>query len=597
MRVKFWGTRGSFAKPGPDTLRYGGNTSCVSVETASGTRVVLDCGTGAHALGQELVANQDSPMHGHLLISHTHWDHIQGLPFFAPLFVPGNEWDVYGPHGLGGSLKETLAGQMQYKYFPITLDALGATVRYHNLGEGTFQIGDIRVLTRYLNHPALTLGYRLEADGVVVVYACDHEPHAPGAAEGTEPITGQDQAHASFLAGADLVIHDAQYTADEYPSKRGWGHSTHGYAVEVCRSVGVERLALSHHDPLREDDALDGLVDSLRAGVGDDLPIEIFAAAEGQVVELMGTKDASASHGEPARSALDGDSNVTRGPILVGMAPSPFGARVTEAAAAEGIDVDTVNPDSITSRYVAGHPALVILDDSAEGRAACRWIRSLDDDDSADVPIILVGPEGGDDPAVTDWLVHPFSVEYARARLRAWLERTPFRWVRAARPDNEAERLNALHGLGVLDTPAEERFDRITRLAAALLGTPVSLVSLVDDDRQWFKSVVGVDLRESPRESSFCAHAMLDKGPFVIPDVLEDDRFADNPFVTGPPHIRFYAGCPLILPDGHGIGTLCVLDDKARQLSDDELRLLRDLADMVQEEFGRLGSATATTPD
>ncbi|MDH3423633.1 MAG: MBL fold metallo-hydrolase [Gemmatimonadota bacterium] len=595
MRVKFWGTRGSLAKPGPDTVRYGGNTSCVSVESASGTQVVLDCGTGAHAFGQELVAN-GAPMRGHLLISHTHWDHIQGLPFFAPLFVPGGEWDVYGPHGLGGSLKETLAGQMQYTYFPITLDALGATVRYHNLGEGAFQIGDIRVRTRYLNHPALTLGYRLEADGVAIVYACDHEPHTPGAAQGTEPIGGQDQAHAAFLAGADLVIHDAQYTSDEYPSKRGWGHSTHEYAVEVCRSAGVERLAFTHHDPLRGDDALDALVDSFRAEVGAGPPVEIFAAAEGQVLELTCDKDASPSPDEPVRSALDGDSSAMRGPILVGMAASPWAKLIAEAAAAEGIHVDAVDPESISLRYVAGHPALVILDDSAQGRAACRWIRSLDDDDSADVPIILVGAERGDDPAVTDWLVHPFSVEYARARIRAWLERTPLRWARPPLPENEAQRLDALHGLDILDTSAEDRFDRITRLAAALLGTPVSLVSLIDDDRQWFKSVVGVGLREGPRESSFCAHAILDQGPFVIPNALEDDRFADNPFVTGPPHIRFYAGCPLVLPDGHGIGTLCVLDDKARQLSDDQLRLLRDLADMVQEEFGRLERATATAP-
>jgi phosphoribosyl 1,2-cyclic phosphodiesterase len=170
MRVRFWGTRGSIPKPGPSTVRYGGNTSCVEVRSASGTLVVLDCGTGALALGADLMQRGEGPLRGHLLISHTHWDHIQGLPFFAPLFVPGNEWDIYAPHGFLQSVRETLAGQMQHTYFPVDLAQLGATIRYHNLTEGVFTVGDITVSSRYLNHPALTLGYRLEADGVTVAY-------------------------------------------------------------------------------------------------------------------------------------------------------------------------------------------------------------------------------------------------------------------------------------------------------------------------------------------------------------------------------------------------------------------------------------------
>src|SRR3712207_506368 len=125
MRIRFWGTRGSLAKPGPSTLRYGGNTSCVEVRTADGTLIVLDCGTGAHGLGQALVASGKRPLRGHLLITHTHWDHIQGFPFFAPLFIPGNEWDLYAPGGLGQHLEATLAGQMEYTYFPVRLGDLG----------------------------------------------------------------------------------------------------------------------------------------------------------------------------------------------------------------------------------------------------------------------------------------------------------------------------------------------------------------------------------------------------------------------------------------------------------------------------------------
>src|SRR5262245_63630612 len=191
MHVRFFGTRGSIATPGPQTLRYGGNTSCVEVTTKSGTLIVLDMGTGAAVLGRELVARGE-PLRGHILISHTHWDHIQGIPFFAPLFVPGSEWDIYAPRDLGQSLREALAGQMQYAYFPVTLDQCGAKIRYHDLVEGTFDIDDIKVSTHYLNHPALTLGYRLEADGVAVVYACDHEPHSRMLATGQGEITGQD---------------------------------------------------------------------------------------------------------------------------------------------------------------------------------------------------------------------------------------------------------------------------------------------------------------------------------------------------------------------------------------------------------------------
>ena len=217
--LRFWGTRGSLPIPGPDTLRFGGNTSCVEVRTDSGTHVIIDCGSGLHGLGQALVGARKSALKGHILISHTHWDHIQGIPFFAPFFIPENEWDIYAPKGLGQSVQDTLAGQMQYAYFPVRLDQMGAKIRYHELIEGDFQIGDVSIRTRYLNHTALTLGFRLEADGAALVYASDHEPFQRHLASGNVEILGQDRKHCEFLAGADLVIHDAQFTLHEYADK------------------------------------------------------------------------------------------------------------------------------------------------------------------------------------------------------------------------------------------------------------------------------------------------------------------------------------------------------------------------------------------
>ncbi len=287
MRLQFWGTRGSLAKPGLSTVRYGGNTSCVEFRTSRGTLIIVDCGTGANGLGQSLLAANPKGVRGHILISHTHWDHIQGLPFFAPLFIPGNEWDVYGPVGLNQSMREALSGQMQYTYFPVTMEQFGATLRYHDLVEGDFRIGDVSITTRFLNHPALTLGYRFEVDGAIVVYCCDHEPYSRALAGGVSPITGHDDRHAEFLRGADLVIHDAQYNALEYPAKIGWGHSPVEYVVAIARHAGVPKLALTHHDPARDDNSLDQVVENLRTMLrAGGSTLEVFAAAEGQSIEV-----------------------------------------------------------------------------------------------------------------------------------------------------------------------------------------------------------------------------------------------------------------------------------------------------------------------
>ncbi|MEO8311513.1 MAG: GAF domain-containing protein, partial [Caldimonas sp.] len=186
---------------------------------------------------------------------------------------------------------------------------------------------------------------------------------------------------------------------------------------------------------------------------------------------------------------------------------------------------------------------------------------------------------------VTDWLLWPFKETYARTRMQRWVLREACRWAPAPLPQDEARRLAALHALRILDTAPEERFDRYTRIAAGLFDVPIVLVSLIDGDRQWFKSRHGFDVVETPRETAFCAHTILDSAVLQVPDALQDARFADNPVVAGPPRVRFYAGAPLSAPDGSRVGSLCLIDGRPRQLDERQLTLLRDLADLVQAEL------------
>jgi len=434
MRIRFWGTRGSLAKPGPSTLRYGGNTPCVEVTGPEDTTLVLDCGTGAHELGQHLMA-AGSPVRAHLLITHTHWDHIQGIPFFAPLFVPGNEWDVYAPQGLNQRLEQTLAGQMEYAYFPVSLAQLGATIRYHEVGEETFDIGAIRVVTRYLNHPGLAIAYRLEVGGNAVVYSTDHEPHSshqpdPSSAS-AEPVHHEDRRHIEYLAGADLVIHDAQYTLAEYPAKRTWGHCPAELAVDWAAAGGVKRLALFHHDPLRHDEALDRLLAVCRRRAKDrGSPLEVFAAAEGQVVELLGSAAASpamAPLGKRVRRPsaatiliVDDDPDIVH---LLKLTLGPEGFRLLSAG----------DGRSALAMARAEMPDLVLLDwqmPHPDGLDVCRALRADGDQRLRDLTIVLLTAQAEEEDmaagfaaGVTDYMTKPFKPSHVVARVHAWLLR------------------------------------------------------------------------------------------------------------------------------------------------------------------------------
>jgi phosphoribosyl 1,2-cyclic phosphodiesterase/CheY-like chemotaxis protein len=592
--VRFWGTRGSIATPGEATLRYGGNTSCVEVTSDAGDIIIIDAGTGANALGKALM-DQGRAQRGHILISHTHWDHIQGLPFFAPLFAAGNEWHIYGPRALGQSLRDILAGQMDYSYFPVALNAFAANVQFHEVVEGGFSVGEVRVSTQYLNHPALTVGYRLEADGASLVYASDHEPHSPHAGEGhADEAESGDIAHVDFLRDADLVIHDAQYTANEYPGKLGWGHSTIEYAVDVAVAANARQLALYHHDPTRTDEAVDRLIETARkraASIGADLIVT--GAAEGVAIELRGAANANKFTPFLPSGLVKPVTSVAEEPVLIAGVAAEDRKLLTAAAKADGITISDIAIGKLKDAVSSGHPSLIVLGDAggADPVELCAELRDLQAEADRDTPIIVIADQSrvpadkGEAAGVTDWLTRPYSLQYARSRLRAWMMRAMLRWRKAALPENEQERLAAVHRLGLLDTPAEERFDRHARIAAAALDAPIALVTLIDSDRQWYKSHFGFNFSETSRDVGFCSHAILEDQPLVVDDALQDDRFADNPVVVGDPHVRFYAGVPLHAGDGARVGAFCIVDQRPRHLSTAQLRMLKDIARLVEEEL------------
>lgn len=285
MEVRFWGVRGSCASPGPSTVRYGGNTACVEIRAAD-QLIVIDAGTGIRELGVALVKKAGgAPISGSLLVSHTHWDHIQGFPFFTPLYLPTSRFTVYGAPGTTKSFPDVLSGQMQSSYFPVQLRDLASKPQIVELRE-PFMIGPVKVSFHYLNHPGITIGFRLEHEGKVLSYISDHEPYAKLNAGG-EFSRKEDAAVARFVAGSDLLICEAQYGAAEYAVKKGWGHSTFDDVLDLAQKAEVKRLALFHHDPARDDDALAALEKDCAGLVSArGASLEVFAAKEGQTVSV-----------------------------------------------------------------------------------------------------------------------------------------------------------------------------------------------------------------------------------------------------------------------------------------------------------------------
>jgi CheY-like chemotaxis protein/ribonuclease BN (tRNA processing enzyme) len=415
----------------------------VEVRPDDGTLLVLDCGTGAHDLGQALVeAAQGAPIHGSMLITHTHWDHIQGFPFFAPLFVPGSEWDIYAPGGLSGQIQATLAGQMQYTYFPVTLDQLAARIRYHELVEGAFEVGPVRVQAQYLNHPALALGYRLTVGSATMVYSTDHEPHSAhqavpvsqGGSSSEGLIHLEDRRHAEFLSEADLVIHDAQYTAGEYADKVGWGHSTVEYSIDVARAAGVRRLALFHHDPLRDDSAVDRLLTLGQARA--DGRVQVLGAAEGATIDLAESGRSPQAQTGEIGAALAGPPDLRAEPdaILVVDDDPDIVRLLMVILRADGYRLTSASDGAAALATLEHeHPSLILLDmqmPGLDGLGVCRAVRASSDPQLRTTPIVMItaqssaeDTQAGFAAGATDYLTKPFAPAHVRARVRGWLQR------------------------------------------------------------------------------------------------------------------------------------------------------------------------------
>jgi phosphoribosyl 1,2-cyclic phosphodiesterase len=304
FKLKFWGVRGSIPCPGPKTAKYGGNTSCLQIITGLDYQIVIDAGSGIRELANELLTNPvfKKPLKIYLFLTHTHWDHIMGFPFFSPIFIPNTEINIYGPVTFEDEpLEKVVGGQLTYRYFPKRFDELSANINYFSLQETQptdpttilTLPGGIVVKFKYLNHPVSCLGYRFEYEGKVISTCYDHEPFAnlfendpENASEGKMAADEQNSKIAEFYNGTDILVHDSQYTTKEYlKSYLGWGHSTYKYAITQALKSGTKKLALFHHDPGRTDYQLNAIKNEF-AGKFDKYNLEVFPSYEKQEIEV-----------------------------------------------------------------------------------------------------------------------------------------------------------------------------------------------------------------------------------------------------------------------------------------------------------------------
>ena len=292
--IKFWGVRGSIPTPGPSTSRYGGNTPCLELNYGDDNFFILDAGSGIREFGQHLL-KLGKPVKSHIFISHMHWDHIQGIPFFVPAYIPGNNFVFHGAQEADLSLEDILADQMNPVNFPVQITEMSSKFEFEPMYEGQYTFEGIKVEAMYLNHPGYALGYKFHINNKMVVYISDNEPYPvhPKATQDTDNpdqilfVEDSNQRLINFVKDVDVLIHDAQYTPDEYKTKIQWGHSPYDYTVKIALGAKVKTLALFHHDPLHDDAFVDSIIEaskkiSWQAGSN----MQILGAQEGVEISL-----------------------------------------------------------------------------------------------------------------------------------------------------------------------------------------------------------------------------------------------------------------------------------------------------------------------
>jgi phosphoribosyl 1,2-cyclic phosphodiesterase len=300
MDITFWGVRGSYPVPGAATVRYGGQTSCVEVSAASGATLIVDAGTGLRALGQRLAREAaGAPREHHILLSHVHWDHIQGLPFFEPAYVPGTRISVYASLAAADELRPVIGGITRHEFFPMPLESVPAQFDFREVEPGAaFCIGAFEVMPFALNHPFGAVGYRISADGTSVAYVSDTAPfdlvlHKRHFLSGLEPLSDGDRTAlealrsdlVEALRGVDTVVYDTHFLTHEYERFPHYGHSTPEHGLEICKAAGVRCMVLYHHAPSHDDDMMDDVAARYHA-TGTAEGIDIVTAREGMVLAI-----------------------------------------------------------------------------------------------------------------------------------------------------------------------------------------------------------------------------------------------------------------------------------------------------------------------
>jgi phosphoribosyl 1,2-cyclic phosphodiesterase len=303
MKIKFWGVRGSTPCPGPDTVKIGGNTSCIELRYGNEEElIIIDAGSGIRLLGNHLLKSGTCPKKIKIFLTHTHSDHIMGLPFFTPIYIPGYSIDIYGPVTYEDEgLEKIISDQFSYRYFPVKHSELSAEITYHDLQQTKLSLGDMTISTHYLNHPILALGYKFEHAGKTVCTAYDTEPFFNlfpedpkdpqydefAAEEGRLAADEANEELSSFVSGADILIHDSQYTEAEHKTKfRGWGHSSFEWTIKLAGENNIKKLLFFHHAMERSDKELEELLVNYRKNEASGFPrLNIDLAREGQVEE------------------------------------------------------------------------------------------------------------------------------------------------------------------------------------------------------------------------------------------------------------------------------------------------------------------------